>query len=400
MTITKDKQKANERVVGIFPLEFKDAGRTVEGEIPDTIHIIPIGQWDHAAYGKIVITPSDIKEFAANFQMSLRKGVFITAGHEGFVEQPAVGWFTEVEARDDGLWGKVEWNKLGKETLSDKQFKFFSPEFYTVYEDPQSHQLFKNVLTGGALTKSPYFKELEAVVFSDKAVFNQNDKNQDMTIEEILAKAKDTLTDEEKTFLKEKAGDLTEEQKADYADIIGEGGEGDKGEGEGAGAGEGAGTEGAGTEGGDKQTASEKVLISASELQALRAKADQGAQAFKELEASKINSAIDKMMFSETNKLGHFLPKSKDAIKTFMEGLSQAQRDAFSTIIAQLPKANVFDEKGDDGAETDRQKSIDAKVDAKMKANDKMTYSEALKEVMSENPELAKAHLEEEGEEL
>jgi len=408
------KSKTNDRFVGVFPLEFDNDGskfKESDPAIPDVIHLIPIGQWEHDLYGPIIITSSDIREFVQNFNAGVRKGVFITAGHEGWEELPAVGWISKVEARNDGLWGTVAWNKLGTDTLSDKQYKYFSPELCRDYEDPQTHQLYRNVLTGGALTKSPYFKELEAIVFSEpklKTKFNENNNTMTKTLEEILAIADiSTLTDEDKATLKANADKLTDEQKVQYTSIIDAPAEGeaetdeekaareakeaaDKEAADAAAAAEAEATEAA------AQNMSEKgnVVISASELAALRAKADQGAQAFKELEKAELDASVSKLTFSQGNKDGKFLPKAGAALRAFMETLNKAQRAKFSDLMATgLPKNQLFTEVGQDGAmDSTAKNELDSKVDAKMKADPKMKYSDALKAVMSENKELAERY--------
>lgn len=387
------KSKTNDKYIGVFPLEFDEAGKKDKngGAIPDVIHLVPVGQWDHDLYGPIIITSADIKEFIVNFNAEVRKGVFITCGHEGFEELPAAGWVTAVEQRPDGLWGTVEWNEIGKRSLSDKEYKFFSPEMCRDYEDPQTHQFYRNVLTGGALTKSPYFKELQAIVFSEKTLQSKfNDKTIMKTLEEILALDIATLSDEDKAVLKEKAGELNDEQKVKYAAILGE-----------VATTETPVVEEPKTEepkpeevpvveepkeGEDPQKMSEKnVTISASELTLLRQKADQGVQAFKELEAAEIKSSLDKLVFSTTNKAGKFLPKNKEAVETFMKSLNKAQRATFADLIKEIPENAKFTEIGSQKA-TDGSTiaEVDALVSTKMKANDKLSYSEALKQVMSE----------------
>lgn len=391
-------------------------------EIPDMIHLIPMGQWEHAAYGPILINNQDIREFMQNFNAKIRNGVYITAGHEGFEELPAQGWITDVEMRDNGLWGKVEWNELGKATLSDKQYKFISPEFYRDYEDPQTHQIYRNVLIGAALTKSPYFKELEAVVFSDKNIkkqFNDN-QNNTMDLKELIAKDVTTLTDEEKVFIKEHAAELSDEEKVAFASIIedttadttdtttGETPEqkAQREADEAAAAAlvdttpeEGATGAATTTEGGEgvasttttettpKVEASDK--ITASELQTLREKAAQGEQAFAEIKKMKLDAVVKEMVFSETNKAGKFLPMATDNLRAFMETLNDAQLAKFSEIVKQIPEAGLFNEKGT-GAVTDSSAiaEVDRKVAAVRASEPKLTEGEALKRVMSENPGL------------
>lgn len=397
MTKQFKQLEKNEKCSTSLPFAFDDSKGKVT--IPDEIHLIPIGEWMHDAYGPMIINSADIREFAQNFNQGIRKGVFITAGHEGWTEQPAVGWITKVEAKSDGLWGTVEWNEFGKGVLTDKQWKFFSPELVRDYEDPQTHDLYRNVLTGGALTKSPYFKELQAIVFSEKNLKgNFNDTN--MNLQELLAKDITTLSDEEKAFIKAHASELTEEQKLSHTAIIDEPAPDtetdeekaareakEKADGAAAAADDGDPGDGAG-DGAGKQDMSEKnmVKISASELAILRAQADKGAQAFKELENNKLDALTSQLIFTEANKAGRFLPKSQGNLRAFMETLNTAQRAKFSELVAAIPKGLAFNEEGADGAiDGSAQMEVDAKIAKKMESNKNLKYSEALKEVMAEN---------------
>ncbi len=40
---------------------------------------------------------------------------------------PARGWITALEARADGIWGKVEWTKAGLALMADKAYRHISP---------------------------------------------------------------------------------------------------------------------------------------------------------------------------------------------------------------------------------------------------------------------------------
>lgn len=403
------KKILSEKCVGVIPLVFKEKGAgDDEDGLPTSVHLVPIGAWDHDLYGDININASDILEFVQNFNAKIRNGVFITAGHEGFAELPAVAWITAVEAREDGLWGTPDWNSLGEEALTDKQYKFLSPEFYPTYEDPQSHLIYHNVLTGAALTKSPYFKELTPLVMSDKIIQSNFKEDNSMDMATLLAKKKSDLNQEEKEFVKKNASKLSDAQQKEYADVIGDGDADDatkkkasedaaaaeeaaKVEAEAKAKEEGDANEAAGLnrDGSAKVNASEKVQITASELAALRSAADKGALAFKELEATKITAEIAKMSFSVTNKAGAFLPKEAADLKKFMESLNASQRTQFSTLISKVRTSTkeIFEEEGAGAAASEgtAMAEVEAKVTAKMTANPKMRYSEALKAVMSEN---------------
>ena len=183
-----------------FPICLADAKISKKMKI----HVIPVGEWKHAFYGDMKITAEDISEFVQHFNQKIRKGVYITEGH-GLGEQPALGWFTELMNKgEDGLWGTVEWTKKGRELLEDKAYKYFSPEFFNVYEDPETHKFYNNVLTGGALTNSPYFKELESIVMSEKVILDQFSEENIMSKEQ---KEKKLSEDEENTNESEEKSD-------------------------------------------------------------------------------------------------------------------------------------------------------------------------------------------------
>jgi phage I-like protein len=392
------QSKTNDQYRGIFPFEFDEKGGDAPA-IPEKIHLIPIGQWEHDLYGPIIINNSDIREFIQNFNAGVRKGVFITAGHEGFQELPAVGWIKEVESRDDGLWGTVDWNSTGEKSLSEKEFKFFSPELCRDYEDPQTHQYYRNVLTGGALTKSPYFKELQGIVFSDKNIKSLNKKIiMTKTLAEVLELEADKLTAEDKEVLEANKGELTAEQAAKYGITVEAPAETPE-EKEAGDANEAAGLNRDGSAKTTEQEHSEKsfVKISASELKILRDKADQGVEAYAELEKKNIDAITSGMVFSASNKLGKFLPKSKDNLRAFIEKLNKDQRAAFSALVGQLEVSQKFAEvgAGSKAVEGTAVGEVEAKITAKMEKNKDMKYSEALKEVMSENVGLEQRYDEE-----
>lgn len=431
--------KGKEKYVGMFPFAFDDDKQLdADIKIPDVIHLIPIGQWEHDAYGPILITNSDIREFAQNFNAGVRKGVFITAGHEGFTELPAMGWITAVEIRDTGLWGVVDWNEAGKACLKDKAFKFFSPEYYRDYEDPQTHQMYRNVLTGGALTKSPYFKELEAVVtFSEKTLIKKfNENNNNMNLQELVGKKIEDLTAEEITFIKENAEQLTEDQKTALTSVLdapaetaeektareekekadadkatadakaledaniaaGLNADGtakttDTGGDAGAGAGEGTG-EGEIDKGVEKVEGSDKVTMSSVKFAEMKKQIEDNKVAMAEIAKAKLDTTVKALVFSTENKSGKFLPKSEPTLRAFMEKLSDTQRLAFAELVKSLPEGQAFKEIGSGVGALDgtAQAEVQSLVKAKMSEKSDLTYADALKQVFIENKGLAEKY--------
>lgn len=407
-TVTKEKEQELLRMPLCFPIEFS------EGKLPTKIHVLPMGEWDHSLYGKIKISERDIKEFIKNFNAGIRKGVPITEGHEVGDEKPAISWFKKLYKAKDGLWANVDWTEKGKELLTQKAYKYFSPEFYRVYEDPETHEIYTNVLVGGALTNKPYFKGLKAIVFTDLLI----NKSKFMELKDLLQKDAGTLTDEEKKFLRSKMSELKVEDIRKFAEDL-EGGDKDGGdddkEGDGDGDkgdkdGEGDDKDGNDKDGDDGDKDDDKdddkkgddkkgvngseIKISAAEYKALKGKADLGATAFAELKKAKVEKEVDKMTFNEQNREGKILPKNKDAVVSFMLTLSAKQAKEFSEIMGNLPKAGIFGEIGDMGVEggDSIDKELTAKVATMRKAEDGLGYSDAVRRIFAEDPGFAERY--------
>ena len=106
-----------------------------------------------------------------------------------------------------------------------------------------------------------------------------------------------------------------------------------------------------------------------------------------------IEKIATKFEFTEKNEDGKFLPKSKNKIVSFMCSLSKEQGEKFQEILTELPKVQIFGEIGDLGSESkSAMKEIDEKIAAMRKDDSAMTYSDALKAVLDENPELNKKY--------
>ena len=417
-TLNRKTHEDTKRIA--FPIQlFTDESQgSYFSELSDEIHVVPVGKWDHPGYGEMEITTDDVGEFISNFKAKVRRDLPITAGHDtgmGGGELPAIGWFKELIDRGvKGLYAVVEWTDEGKELLKKGSYKYFSPEFYEEYEDPETQNRYKHVLVGGALTNSPYFKELDAVaVFSEPNIINQFNENQNMNLNEILAKDVSTLSDEEKAFVRDHSAELTEEQKESHKEVLEVKADGDDDgddSGDGADDGDEAGKDdddasgddagdGAGDGAGDdKKEASEKGrkgrYLSEAQIKTLENKANNGHKAFKELETMKIGSSVEKMLFSESNKGGHFLPAQKTAITSFVITLSEKQQDQFNDIVNKMPKMQIFGEVGDGGGDTsDVAKEVETAVSAKIKASEgSLKYADAVKEVFSENVDLEKRY--------
>jgi phage I-like protein len=379
-----------------FPIQLFDEG-SASVEIPSEIHVVPVGEWDHSLYGHMKIDAAAIQQFIANYEAGIRKDLRVTAGHDNGMsggELPALGWFKKLYAKEDGLWAQMEWTPDGEEAIKNRSYKYFSPEMFLngdlAYEDPETHNIYNYVLDGGALTNFPYFKELNAVVkFSDPHLMNKF--NNDMQLKDILAKKPSELSEAEKTFLREHKGELSSEQTATFSSVFEEPAPVETVD-------EPEQPKAPETPEEPKVSASEKnkVVVSSAEFSALQQMANKGAEALKKIEATERKAKIDKLVFSATNTAGRFLPKHQSALEAFMVQLSEKQQGEFVALIGDMPTANtkqLFDELGDGGKNLNSAAGIYSEIknlaDAKVTASQgKLSFSDALRQVYSEKPEL------------
>lgn len=340
------------RFIDLSNLKFIEG----DSKIVREMQIMPVGTWQHPEYGEIKITEKDITEFVNNFNDSIRKDVPIDIEHK--TDSGAVGWVNGlIDKGSDGLWASIEWTKKGQQLVQDKTFKYFSPEFATDYEDPQTHNTHKNVLMGGALTNRPYFKELDSIELSenikkvsdktmpyglpnetpeqtakmDKCVkglmsdedFKPENPSQDKKSAAVAVckvklgyaakEKKNTEKDEKKTKEKTKLSNKKNmAEKKETKEVKKE----------------------------DTQKFKEgEVGIQASELKQLREKS-------KKLETMEIKKDVSQYLFSETTKKGRFSPKSEDKLVSFVASLSEDTRKAFYELVDEMPVPKYFKEMG------------------------------------------------------
>jgi len=359
-------------------------------EPPKDIEILQEGDWDHPSYGMMKITDSDLQDFVENFNAKIRKDLPINIEHNN--TDGAVGWFRKLVIKGNSLWAKVEWTVKGRQLLKEKVFKYFSPEFYSTYEDPESRKIYKNVLVGGAITNTPYFKGLQAIVFSEIAIKAME------TLKDILAKEFKDLTDEEKAELKKHKEQLSEAEVEKFKLVFEEEEQEEEEE-----KGDQGGEEEKKEEPEDKKDKEEEeekkegsegmIQLSEAKLNLLTANAEEGVKAMAELRSQKATTYVESMTFGEKNQNGLILSKSKDKVVSFLLSLSSDQAEKFKEIVGELPKpkSGLFSEIGKDeaGIEGTPSEKINKLVEADMKTNDKRTYRESLDLVLAENPDLA-----------
>ena len=157
----------------------------------DWLNVTPgPGRWKHSKYGSVEVTPDRLERYKANFDDRVyQEHIPIDAEHQTKLSG-ALGYYREMKIGHDGkpgIWAKIEPSERGKKLLDEGGFKYFSPEFYDEWEDPATGKKYKDVITGGAFTTRPFFKDksLSPVVMSELS----EDSGEEMSVLEEMAAA-------------------------------------------------------------------------------------------------------------------------------------------------------------------------------------------------------------------
>ena len=318
------------------------------------IELLQTGEWEHPYYGKIEITSDRLRMFKDNFDRKVRK-VKCAIDVEHKPENGAVGWIQSLRVSDDGhhLYGTIDWTEEGQNLIKSKKYRYFSADFWDMYTDPKSGMEYSDVLVGGAITTRPFIQELEEVHLSELSKgykFNSShNKGGDtkMTLEELKAKLKadpnfkpeegavdaETLKKAQDEVAAEKTAEEEEAKKKaqEEADAKAE------------------------AEAKEKQMSEGKhVTLSEAEVKQLREQAALGEKAHKELAEMKMKETISTFMFSEANKKGVLLPKSKDAAMALMQTLTDKQNKLFTDFLSTLSTPEkLFSEMGNNTGAND-----------------------------------------------
>lgn len=131
-------------------------------QAPEWIKIFPIGEWDNPAFGRWIIDSEFCRQIVANHRAKVT-GVDIALDlhHEN---SAAPGWILGLEDRPDGVWARIRWTPYGEKLVTEGSYRYVSPEWNWEWTRPSDGAIFTNVLTGLALTNTPFFSELPAIV--------------------------------------------------------------------------------------------------------------------------------------------------------------------------------------------------------------------------------------------
>lgn len=108
-----------------------------EGEVPEWVHLLPAAMGEISTFdgrGPYRVTdPAAIIAASMSADPRDENGLIIDenhavdiAGPQGF-PSPSRGKIMAMEARDDGIWGKIKWSSAGRALLADQAYRGISP---------------------------------------------------------------------------------------------------------------------------------------------------------------------------------------------------------------------------------------------------------------------------------
>lgn len=158
------------------PFEIKLSEANDNGRSP--VQVLRLGKFKHKRYGNFEITAKTLSDMIANFD-ARTYGIDISFDYFHESESIAAGWVKRLYLSEDkkALWAEVEWTPSALKRLSEKEIRYFSPEFAQVWENPETGEIVENILFGGGLTNRPYIKEMEPIA--------AHEKGSEMTLEEM-----------------------------------------------------------------------------------------------------------------------------------------------------------------------------------------------------------------------
>ena len=158
------------------------AASELGADIPELVHLLPSGAlktqdgrsgfaWDGKAVrlcswdGCDLVTKAPVDVNHANSKMGPAGG-----------DTPAHGWIVELVVKDDGLWGRIDWNASGKALLANRSYRSISPELMV-----NAKTGLIEGIRGASLTNFPNLKGLVPILNSSE------EQEHDNTMDKFLA---------------------------------------------------------------------------------------------------------------------------------------------------------------------------------------------------------------------
>lgn len=166
-----------------------------DGSVPDWVQLLPVAKGVVETFdGRGPYHVTDLHS-VIQASMAWERGIPIDENHATDLrpghEAPARGWITELQARDDGLWGRVEWTAAGRALVADKAYRGISPVLMVDPKDKRTVRL----IPRASLVNVPNLRGLAALNTEETSRMEGMSKiaeklglAADATLDQILAK--------------------------------------------------------------------------------------------------------------------------------------------------------------------------------------------------------------------
>lgn len=123
------------------------------GQAPEWVHLTPAGTFsgvDGRGPYRVEDAQAIITSSMAAGKLAIDENHAIDKAAPEGRPAPARGWIVEMEARADGIWGRVQWTGAGKSLVDDQAYRGFSPVFVSEKGTGKVLRILR-----GALTNDP-----------------------------------------------------------------------------------------------------------------------------------------------------------------------------------------------------------------------------------------------------
>ncbi|MEX2480204.1 MAG: phage protease [Gammaproteobacteria bacterium] len=138
------------------------AGADGHRDAPEWVHLLPAdmvitvdGRGPYRVTDAAQLAASSLQAAGGRLPIDENHSTDLAAPQGG--PSPARGWIVDLQARDDGIWGRVEWTAAGKALMSDRAYRHISPAITHT-----SHHRVTGILRA-ALTNRPNLRGLAAL---------------------------------------------------------------------------------------------------------------------------------------------------------------------------------------------------------------------------------------------
>ncbi len=339
------------------------------------VHALPIGAFKHPVFGTIDITAERAQRFAESVKAKVR-GIDPSINYEHDDSKDAAGWVKDAEARSDGVWLLADWVADAATAIKDKKWRYFSAEFADEWVDQQGKK-HTDVIMGGALSNRPFVKSLAPINLSEATVENALDLValiSGQTVDSLKGGTSVELSDEAMDKIVDKlAVKLTDARKGD------------------------------------------PVVKKLTEIPELKALAEENPMvkallAHVESQNADIQSNAQRLREAEiTQKLSDFdrsqivlTPVAKQRVVNLLNQMPTELSEEFWTLLTEMKRSSAFlvelGERAGTTVNYGSPKSAAKLFDeatTKLMSEAKLTYTDAVERVASENPNLYKRYRDE-----